>query len=192
MDFEKIKAFVREKAKRSKFFEEDFEIHTRVVVKLVEKLAGKYDADGEVVKTAAYLHDIGKIDAKSEEELKQHHFRSAEIAENFLRDLGCKSEFIEKVKTCIIEHRTSENKNPSSSESLVLQIADAWSLFKSSFLLARLTKFLKISESLNQLREKLNRNLKFLKKRDLEVYEECKEIYECLIKLINTYEKTFR
>lgn len=76
--------------------------HTKAVVELALELAEKEGADKEIVETAAWLHDIGKM--KKEATVGKHHIFSVEIAERLLKEQGQDKEFIAKVCQCIKEH----------------------------------------------------------------------------------------
>lgn len=90
-------------------------------------LIAKYEenADLEVLKLAALLHDI----ARSKEDLDDtgkidHAVLSAEMAEKILKDLDYPEEKIEKIKHCVITHRFKGDYRPKVIEAKILSDAD--------------------------------------------------------------------
>jgi putative nucleotidyltransferase with HDIG domain len=75
--------------------------HTRRVVKLAKKLADELKADTDVVVLAAWLHDISKPGLSG---VENHGNKSAEMADEILRDRGIDSLTIDRVKDTIIKH----------------------------------------------------------------------------------------
>jgi uncharacterized protein len=96
MNMDKIKQFVKENLDDLNYF------HTKEVVELALEIAEKEGANKEIVETAAWLHDIGKI--KKEAVVGNHHIFSVEVAKELLKEQGCDEEFIKRVCTCIKEH----------------------------------------------------------------------------------------
>lgn len=75
--------------------------------------------DGDVIKLAAYLHDIAPRTQKASE----HAYESAAIAETLLRKQGL-AEIVWPVCQIIVEHSYSSGRDASSNESRVLSDAD--------------------------------------------------------------------
>ncbi|MDR2524003.1 MAG: HD domain-containing protein [Candidatus Nomurabacteria bacterium] len=82
--------------------------HIRLVVKNALNLAGRNDADKEIVELAALLHDIALIEGG---EKIDHHERGAEISVEILEKYNYPSDKIEKVRKCVLNHRSSHNGN---------------------------------------------------------------------------------
>lgn len=109
-DYNQTEKFLRtiyEKENRPEEAKTNIE-HTKQVVNFAEKIAESErkknpTLDIDVVKTAAWLHDCGKMEAGQEDFIK-HHFIGAEKAKEFLKTLNKNEEFIEKVADCISSH----------------------------------------------------------------------------------------
>ena len=85
----------------------------------------KEDVNLEVLKLAALLHDIARI----EEDLDKsgsidHAILGAQEAEKILRKSGFDEKIIEEVKHCIETHRYRSNKRPKTIEAKILSDAD--------------------------------------------------------------------
>lgn len=78
-------------------------IHVDGVRKYALILADEYSADKQVVEIAALLHDIG-ADAG-----KVHAFKSAEMAEVFLKDIGVDRLLKDKIVSAIKNHSMSQS-----------------------------------------------------------------------------------
>ena len=72
--------------------------HIQLTVRIAEYLAEKEGADPEVCIVAAYLHDIAKNNSA------QHARTGAEMAGEFLGELGAPATFIEQVSYAISQH----------------------------------------------------------------------------------------
>lgn len=97
--------------------------HVKRVSKMAEKLCKKENADMEVVKASAFLHDIGR--KKEDEDLIDDHSDwGAKKSEEILRNLGYEEGFIEEVQHCIRSHRYSKDPEPETIEAKVLSDAD--------------------------------------------------------------------
>jgi len=166
---------------------DDYVFHISIVETLSTSLARKYGANEEIVRMAALLHDIGRIKFGPE----NHEETGAIEAEKILKELKVEAKKIEKIKECIKEHRHSKPTVPISLEAKVLKIADAYSHFKKpiEIVFMRVKEGASIEESLKWMKEKLERDLKFLRemKSELEIEDivkECEKIYECFSCLI--------
>jgi len=158
---EQIREFVEEECKKptAKYGYEPYEFHLVPTHKYAKKLAEKLGADVEIVEISAWLHDIGSIINGR----KNHHITGAEIAEQKLRELGYPAEKIEKVKTCILNHRgsVSNSEGLRSCEEKIISDADALShfdnhggLFKAAFIYENLNQ----GEAMESILSKLNRS----------------------------------
>ncbi len=100
--------------------------HTIRVYNLCLHLAkDKPNIDLDVLKTAALLHDIARVKEDQDKTGKTDHaILSAEMAEKILKDFDYSEEKIEKIKNCIISHRTRSAEAPESKEAEILSDAD--------------------------------------------------------------------
>ncbi len=99
--------------------------HTQRVYNLCLKIGAKENADIEILKLAAVLHDIGRVfkfkkDGKKLNHAERGAIKSAEILKN--HDFS--KETIEKVINCVETHRFRDNKEPQSLEAKILFDAD--------------------------------------------------------------------
>ncbi len=81
--------------------------HTMAVVNAAQKLADHYqlsEQDYFIVTAAAYFHDLGYFSGGSQD----HEIRSADIAENFLKEKGVTENVIESVRRCIMATKTPQ------------------------------------------------------------------------------------
>jgi len=93
--------------------------HAIRVYNLCLRLGEKLDADLDVLKAAALLHDVGY-----KENMEKHEILSAKIAEKILRNVGFPEEKIDKVTYCIKAHRFLRSCKAESLEAKILQDAD--------------------------------------------------------------------
>ena len=98
-------------------------LHVRRVVRLAQQLAQGEQADGEILRAAALLHELVNH--------PKNHPRSAQSGEDcamaareLLAWLGVDSAWAGKVAACIEEHAWSAGKSPTLRESALLQDAD--------------------------------------------------------------------
>ena len=70
-------------------------------------LAGKYNADTEIVELAAMLHDVALIAKYGTR--KEHHITGAEMAETILLKHNYPQDKTDKVNKCVFNHRSSKN-----------------------------------------------------------------------------------
>lgn len=113
MDLEKVRSFARSHLDKNDMMHGWS--HTQRVYNLSMKIGKNEEADLEVLKPAALLHDIGiHVDRKN------HHEASAELAEEVLG----KYEKKDQVLHCIRAHRFSSPPESVTLESEVLQDAD--------------------------------------------------------------------
>ncbi len=168
---EEIRKFVEEESKKpgAKYGYELYEFHLIPVRNYAVELAKKLGADVEVVEIAAWLHDIGSIISRRE----NHHITGAEIAENKLKELGYPLEKIERVKSCILNHRGSVNNLRVSLEEQIISDADAISNFDS---ISGLFSAALVYEGLNQEEAKISVREKLKRKWNKLQFEESKEL----------------
>ena len=94
--------------------------HSFRVLELALYIGHKMNANLNILVISAILHDLGRlVDGKSE----NHNVRSAQMAEEILKEIGL-VDYIQEVKTCILEHSYSSRGKPSTLESAILQDAD--------------------------------------------------------------------
>lgn len=178
--------------------------HIQRVCDLAVLLAEKEGADIEVVRIAAYLHDVGYKGMTTEEMVEKCHAElSATMTKELLQSLSLDEVFIEKVCETIITHRTSRITEDTDIEGLCLHDADkldssgvrgfmrlyAWNLLVEprGLELNELIKFVRDStlkrkkrlktDTAREIIDKLDENVNNL----VELYEEEMEI-KCLFK----------
>ncbi len=115
--YKKIRDFAK-KYHKDLDYNHDME-HVDRTVKLAELLAKKENANLEVCKVAAYLHDIGKKFSKD-----VHGNHSAKIAENFLKKLIDDKKFIKQVCHAIYCHDKASIHKAKTKEAKVVYDAD--------------------------------------------------------------------
>lgn len=98
--------------------------HVLRVYRLSERLAEKEDADIQIVRAAALLHDARGSSITDGEEREGHHETSARFAAEVLDEEGWPQERIEAVQHCIRAHRFRSPKTPETIEAQVLFDAD--------------------------------------------------------------------
>ena len=80
--------------------------HIKYVVENAVKLAKEYGADIEIVELGALLHDIAMPSEYGERD--KHHIYGAKIAEELLTRFNYPKDKIEKVRNCVLNHRSSQ------------------------------------------------------------------------------------
>lgn len=100
--------------------------HTERVLQNALHIGRVENANLEVLRTAALLHDIAREeDATNMQEGEVcHAIRGAEMAPGILKKHGYDQDFIEKVVHCIRTHRFRDDAKPNSLEAKVLYDAD--------------------------------------------------------------------
>ncbi len=102
----------------------DFD-HTLRVLKHAEALCDAYpQADREVVRIAAVLHDIARPEELAGCGRPDHALAGAEMAATFLREAGAPAALAEVIAGCIREHRYRSDRQPSTLEAQILFDAD--------------------------------------------------------------------
>lgn len=97
--------------------------HIQRVYRLCEKIGEAEGADMEILLTASLLHDA-QGSHPGENSRDDHHLRSAEFAEEILREMHWEKQRIEAVQHCIRAHRFRKENLPQSLEAKVLFDAD--------------------------------------------------------------------
>jgi uncharacterized protein len=98
--------------------------HTERVVNLAVHLAGKENADIDIVTTAALLHDIGRHKQDQALGLLSHAVISAEMAVPILKEAGYSESETTAIIHCIESHRYRRGPAPSTPEAMCLFDAD--------------------------------------------------------------------
>jgi uncharacterized protein len=93
--------------------------HAERTVKLAKYLAKKEQADESICIVSATLHDIGQSVG-----IENHNLTGAKLAEEFLKKIGFKKNFIDQAVHCIISHSSSHVKKAKTIEARVLFDAD--------------------------------------------------------------------
>jgi uncharacterized protein len=99
--------------------------HVERVFKLSSEIGAVLNANLQVIKIAALLHDVGRY-LKKDDEVKNHAEISAEIAKNFISksNFNIVIEDIENILHCIRAHSFSNNLEPKTLEAKILSDAD--------------------------------------------------------------------
>ena len=97
--------------------------HTARVYSLAVHIAGKENADLDVVRAAALLHDIARA-LEDEGKITDHAAEGARMAKQILEEVGFPNEKIPKVLHCIEAHRFKKGMKTKSLEAQILQDAD--------------------------------------------------------------------
>jgi putative nucleotidyltransferase with HDIG domain len=184
---EKIRKIVIDVCKQLERLD-DYNYHISVVENLAVDLGKRFGADEEILRIAALLHDIGRIKFGPE----RHEETGAIEAEKILKELKLEEKTIEKIIECIKEHRHEKPTIPVSLEAKILKIADAYSHFKKPLEIAYMAVKMGfgLEESLFWMKNKLEKDLKFLKEMSNEldikdVIKECEKKYECFSCLLS-------
>lgn len=98
--------------------------HTKRVYKLAVRIAEKENADVEIIKTAALLHDIARGIEDESCGRVCHAEKGMEMASEILKDADWDPDAAERIKECIGSHRFRGRNKPESLEAKVLFDAD--------------------------------------------------------------------
>ena len=140
---DKVRAFVQEKCNQHKAnpeygYYDYWNDHIKRVIYHAIRLANDYGVDVEIVELGALLHDISMPSEYGER--SEHHFFSAEMAENLLSELSYPNEKIAIVRKCVFNHPGRNAHLRDSLEESCVSDADALahfdripSLFKLAF-----------------------------------------------------------
>ncbi|MFC1629942.1 HD domain-containing protein [Patescibacteria group bacterium] len=126
---QEIKELVEETCKKETnyFGYRAWKEHILPVVKFSKILAGKLNADKEIVEVAALLHDYSSV--LNKDLYLEHHIHSAKLAEDILKKYSYSEERVERVKQCIISHRASKNIPKETVEAQIIADADSLAHF---------------------------------------------------------------
>ena len=83
--------------------------HIKLVYNEAVLLAKKYNADQEIVKLGALLHDIALI--KKVGTKKDHHINGKILSEEILKKYSYQEEKLNRVLACVYNHRSGKNAN---------------------------------------------------------------------------------
>jgi uncharacterized protein len=98
--------------------------HVLRVLRLAEEIGRALDADLEILRSAALLHDVSGAHPESQVARGRHELDSAAFAREQLQREGWPTERIEAVQHCIRSHRFRGEEAPSSLEAKILFDAD--------------------------------------------------------------------
>ena len=115
-----VRAYIDEYKNNSEIKYDFWKEHIKFVYNESVILAKKYNANQEIVKLGALLHDIAlikKVGTKAD-----HHINGKIIAEEILKKYSYQEEKMERVLKCVYNHRNS--KNATSIEELCVADAD--------------------------------------------------------------------
>jgi len=158
--------------------------HIKPMIPLGYQLANEYGADTEIVTIAILLHDLAGIEDKNN--CKEHHLIGAERAEKILNEYNYPKEKIDKIKLCILNHRSSVNNSKNSLEEIcvadadgIIHLLEIGSLFYAAY--REMEK--DIEEGQNWIKEKLEKDYKKLSEKSKEKY---KKEFDIIIKILET------
>lgn len=98
--------------------------HVLRVLRMAEYIGSQLEADLEILRAAALLHDAAGAHPADPEERQDHEQRSAQFARQVLEAEGWTSDPINAVLHCIRAHRYRGNERPDSLEARILFDAD--------------------------------------------------------------------
>ncbi len=99
--------------------------HVKRVVSLAERIsASEHRADLFIVKAAAILHDIARIDEVDSTGKNCHAERGSRMAYDFLISSGLDPARAGQIRECILSHRYRNDHQPDSIEAKILYDAD--------------------------------------------------------------------
>jgi uncharacterized protein len=97
--------------------------HVERVYSMAIRIAEKENADLDVVKASALLHDIARA-MEDEGKIEDHAAEGARMARRILREVSFPEEKMEEVVHCIEAHRFKKNVKTERLEAKILQDAD--------------------------------------------------------------------
>ena len=160
-----------------------WEHHIELVYKIAIDICDLYKADYNVVALSSLLHDIASVTNK--EYTEEHHVIGAEIAEELLSKYDLTSDFIERVKKCILNHRGSKLVDKTTPEEVCIADADAMAHFYSVPSLLRMVyveKGLSIDEGSEFVYNKLERSYNKLSENGKKIINQYYEAAKLLLK----------
>ncbi|MBE5738696.1 MAG: HD domain-containing protein [Clostridiales bacterium] len=149
-----------------------WEHHIQPVIKASLMLADKYGADKDIVEVSAIFHDYADLLDFANRD--NHHIMGAELAEGILKSDGYPQDFIDRVKTCIINHRASVVKEKFSIEEICVADADAISHLDNVVELICWRAYLgeEIMDCNNFVKNKIKKSYAKMSKETQELYKE--------------------
>lgn len=156
--------------------------HIKYVVENAVQLAKKYGADVEIVELGALLHDIAMPSDYGERE--NHHIYGAKIAEELLIELNYPKDRVERVKSCVLNHRGSKDRPRNTIEEQCVADADVIAHFDcipSLFSLVYKEMNLSIFDGKEYIKKKLERDYGKLSPQTRELL---KDRYENIVKVL--------
>lgn len=102
-----VKSCIEEYKNNSEDHYDFWNEHIKYVYEESVNLAKEYNADEEIVKLGALLHDIALI--RQIGDRKNHHINGKIIAEEILSNYSYPIEKIDRVLRCVYNHRSSKN-----------------------------------------------------------------------------------
>ena len=186
MKYEKYYKLIEEQAKifdktQNCQIGQTWKYHLLPVIKNACMLAEKYGADKDVVEVAAIFHDYADLLDFANRD--NHHILGAELAEGVLLQDNFSQEFINKVKSCILNHRASVVKEKFTIEEICVADADAMSHLDSFVELICWRAYLNedIIDCNNFVKNKIKKSYA---KMSNETKELMKEKYESIMKVL--------
>ena len=158
--------------------------HIKPMLSLGQKLAEEYEADKEIVVISILLRDLAGIENK--EHAKEHHIIGAQRAEEILQHYNYPKDKLDKIKKCILNHRSSVNNYKNTVEEKCVADADAIiHLFEigSLFYAAYKEMGKNLEDGQRWIKEKLEKDYKKLSKKGKEKY---KNEFESVLKILET------
>ncbi|MFX0073211.1 MAG: HD domain-containing protein [Candidatus Hermodarchaeota archaeon] len=140
--------------------------HVKRVYTMSIKIGKELNANLNILKIAALLHDIGRIDEKSDPLKRNHAEISAEKALNYLQSqqFNLSWEEISQIIHCIKAHSFSNNINPQSIEAKILSDADKLDAIGAIGIFRTIGFTLENNGGINQIIEHLETKILKLKK----------------------------
>lgn len=102
-----VKKYIEEYKNNSEDHYDFWNEHIKYVYKEAIDLAQKYNADEEIVRLGALLHDIALI--RQIGDRKEHHMNGKLIAEEILSKYSYPIDKMNRVLSCVYNHRSSRN-----------------------------------------------------------------------------------
>jgi uncharacterized protein len=164
--------------------------HVERVFRLSNSIGKKLNADLKILKIAALLHDIGRIQEKNDIQKRNHAGISAELARPFLASshFTLTQNEIDKITHCIQAHSFSNNLIPETLEAKILSDADKLDALGAIGLYRTIGFTILRNGGLNDVIEHLeNKILKLKNRLFLDISKEIAKSREKII--INFYEK---
>ena len=156
--------------------------HVKPMIQLGYELSDEYGGDKEIITIAILLHDIASIEDPNNS--KEHHIIGSKRAEAILKNYNYPDEKIDKVKSCILNHRGIVNNKKTSIEEICVADADAIIHLKeisTLFFLAYSKMNKTMEEGKIWIKGKLERDYEKLSERSKEKY---KNEFKTVIKLL--------